>query len=106
MNFCDTFTSIFTNYPSLYIYFGAIIAHIFSPYDKEFKGTKPFFITILKDKTDIFHSRLDFLVLPIIALVFGFAFIHPLTIGAAMATGLTANTSLLALIKNKTKNKK
>lgn len=100
MNFIDLVYSFFNNYPGLYIYIGAIISHMFSPYDENYKGTKPFFITILKNKSDMYHARLDFFVLPIITFIFAFALIHPVTITAAITTGLTGNTTIIAMIKN------
>ncbi len=96
-------SSICNDYPPIYIYLGAVFTHVFSPYNKNHKGSKPFLITVLKDKSDVFYSRMDLLILPIMALIFGYVAIHPTTIQAAMTTGLTCNVTLFTIIKKSNK---
>lgn len=100
----DFLYQVFNNYPVIYILAGAVIGHIFVGYDQEFQGTKPFFKKLFPTKSEVFFERLDFLIIPLIALFFSYSVIHPETLAAAMSTGLTWNITLVSFIKKGTKN--
>ena len=99
----DFLYQIFNNYPVIYIFGGALIGHIFVGYDQEYQGTKPFFKKILPSRSEVFFERLDFIIIPFIALFFSYSIIHPETLAAAMSTGLTWNITLVSFIKKGTK---
>lgn len=106
LEFKNVIYQIFNNYPIVYIWAGAAIGHIFVGYDNTYQGTKPYFKKLMPNKSDVFLDRLDFFIIPIVALVFSYSIIHPETIASAMSTGLTWNVTLVSFIKKKRTNKR
>ena len=85
--------------PFFLAYLGAICAHILSLYGDNFNGTVPFLKKIIPKKSDTFHNRIDFLVLPFIGALLAVFLIQPTGLQPSFFAGLGWSGSLMAMLR-------
>jgi hypothetical protein len=85
----------------LFAWLGAMIGHILSIYDKEFKGIHFIINKLLPQRKEIFYDRIDFILLPIIGCILAYILIEPSNYKTAFFAGLTWSGTLVAILKQK-----
>lgn len=85
----------------LFSWLGALIGHILSIYDKEFKGIHFIMEKLFPNREDLFYDRVDFILLPIIGCILAFIIIEPSNFKTAFFAGLTWSGTLVAILRQK-----
>lgn len=85
----------------LFSWIGALIGHMLSIYDKDFKGIHFIMARLFPNKKEVFYDRMDFILLPLIGCVLAFILIEPSNFKTAFFSGLTWSGTLVALLKQK-----
>lgn len=105
MEFLKSFQEGTIGSPLFCAWIGALIGHILSLYDSNFKGTKGFLQGIIPNHSETFYKRLDFILLPVIGTLLAFILISPGDPKTGIFSGLSWSGTLLALLKHSPQDK-
>ena len=107
-NCIDFLYDFFVNHHRLTLlvsaWLGALIGHMLSIYDKDFKGIHFIMEKLFPNKKEIVYDRIDFLLLPIIGCILAYILIEPSNYKTAFFAGLTWSGTLVAILKQKGQN--